>query len=220
MTGRNQMTTKHKHHHSSSTRVDFKKQRVHLDGKTYRWEFWEGGSTSWDRASSTQCKKDGKIVDFVPKEKRGNKYTWDKVWRELDEKKDRNLIHQLDQLREKHVQKTVLANEAKTFPDDDSSSADETEATQLTPWQKREKQGPPAKGKRVERTKYGVRVFSSDGRTYWDVCVNNSTKYQGGSAVRITLPPARKDGKRWNMAVFDLEAMEAIRREFARGERP
>ncbi len=216
------MTTKHKHHHSSGTRVDLKKQRVHLDGKTYRWEFWEGGSTSWDRASSTQCKKDGKTVPFVKEEKRSKKHTWDKVWRELDADKDRHLIRQLGHLKQKQLQKAVLDHEAKTLPDDDSSSASESEspATQLTPWQKREKQGPPAKGKRVERTKYGVRVYSSDGRTYWDLCVNNSTKYQGGSAVRITLPPARKDGKRWNMAVFDLEAMEAIRREFARGERP
>ncbi len=125
------MTTKHKHHHSSGTRVDLKKQRVHLDGKTYRWEFWEGGSTSWDRASSTQCKKDGKIVDFVPKEKRGKKYTWDKVWRELDEKKDRNLIHQLDQLREKHVQNTVLAEEARTFADSESADpAEEPKASE------------------------------------------------------------------------------------------
>jgi len=224
-----EMSTKHKHDHESEARVDLKKKRIYLDGETYRWEDVPNQGQFWDRASKTKCKKDGKIVDFVPKEKRSKKYTWEKAWRDLhsDTKKNNDrLIRRLDALVEKaearkakQLQKAVLAfDHANDLPDEDSSSGSAEETpVKLTPWQKREKQGPPAKGKRIERTKYGVRVYSNDQKTYWDICVNNSTTYRG-TAVRMTLPPPRKDGKRWTMAVFDLEAMEAIRREFARGE--
>jgi hypothetical protein len=230
------MTTKHKHDHESEARVDLKKKRIYLDGETYRWEDIRNQGTFWDRASKTKCKRDGKIVDFVPKEKRSEKHTWEKVWRDLHIATEKNkrlrnrleaLVEETEKKKTKQLQKAVRAmDEAAYLPDEDSSSSDSSSSSagekpaELTPWQKREKQGPPAKGKRIERTKYGVRVFSNDGKTYWDICVNNSTKYRGTTAVRVTLPPPRKDGKRWNMATFDLEAMEAIRREFARGERP
>jgi hypothetical protein len=123
------MPREHKHHHSSdsSTPVDLENQRVYFDdGKTYRWEFWNEGGLKWYRPSSKKCKKNGKTVPFVPREKRGKKYTWDEVWRELDAEKDRSLIHQLKKLRQEHVQNTVLAEEARTFenPPDEHERSD------------------------------------------------------------------------------------------------
>ena len=127
------MATKHKHHHSSdrSTPVDLENQRVHNDGKTYRWEFWNEGGLKWYRPSSKKCKKDGKTVRFVPKEKRDKKHTWDEVWRELEAEKDHSLIYQLKKLRQKHMQNTVLAEEARTFADSESADpAEEPKASE------------------------------------------------------------------------------------------
>jgi hypothetical protein len=224
----------HKHHQHSS--VDLKKQRVRLGSETYVWEDLEGSwANYWYRISKTLCRKDLREVPFVPEEKRNSKrHEWDDVLRPLDDhkRKDERLIKKLRHLivaaeeKQEHdrrkLQKAILAAEELTnpAPSDSASASDSPKESvgghKLTPWQKHEQKGPAKKGQRVERTKYGVRLWNVDGTTYWDVCVNNSTKHPGNSAVRMTLPPPRRDGKKFHMAVFDFECMEAWIRELSR----
>jgi len=193
---------KHHHHHhkSSETSVDWKKRVLRHDGKTYLFESYSRGLTPcyWRRLG-----------------RHGHQHSVSMTWQM--EALDRVLEDQ-ERKRIEIVQKTVLAMEKAR--DEEARDSDSASEDKPTPWQKHTQQGPPKKGERVERTKHGIRAYSSDGRTWWDFCVNNSTTYPGGTAVRLTLPPPRKDGKRWHMAVFDVETMEAIRREFDRGNKP
>jgi hypothetical protein len=177
----------HGHHHRGPS-VDLVKKRLYYDGETYKFDPY--------------------TEDMTP-------CNW---WR-IGKHGHRHLIsmvYEAERLDGVLLRAIAMGQEA---PESESSASasESAEEKRQTPWQKHMKGGPPAKGKRVERDKYGVRVYSSDGKTWWNVCVNKSTKYDG-TAVRVMLPP-RKDGKPpW--AVFDLEAMEALRREFDRGEQP
>jgi hypothetical protein len=185
-------------------KVDFDeaKRSLRYHDKTYHWD----EEQDWYRISKHDREK--------------RKY--------LNQNDERRRIGRLNEILRQAVEERQSENydlattiESVTHPapdaDEESESAHEKKET---PWQKHTKQGPPAKGKPIDRTKYGTRVYSVDGKTWWDICVNDSTNYPGGTAVRLILPPPRKDGKRWHMGVFDLETMEAIRREFARGIRP
>jgi hypothetical protein len=191
----------HRHHHSTSvTSVDWKKQRLYHDGEKYTYESFGNGLTP--------CK-------------------WWRIGRSgMHIVTSAGEISDLDEVLLRQSQKKVLADEGKIFTAQEASASCEEDRSasshdrKLSPWQKHTKAGPPAKGKRIERTKYGVRIWNVEGTTYWDFCVNDSTKHPGNAAVRLTLPPPRKDGKQFQMGIFDLEAMEAIRRELARGPQP
>jgi hypothetical protein len=186
-------------------KVDFDKRALRYHHETYHWD----ADADWHRVSKSNPKNQHYL----------NRY---------DSEHDKKLSHRLDAILERAVEernddnyKAISRIEDERYPalepDDSEESSGGHKIKKETPWQKHMKNGPPAKGKRIERDKYGVRVYSNDGKTWWNFLVNTSTKYNG-TAVRVMVPP-RKDGKPpW--AVFDLEAMEAIRREFARGEQP
>lgn len=183
--------------------VDETKQTLRYHGHTYYWD----RDDDWFRVSRHNPKR----KHFL-KPNEGDRKRIDRL---------NSIRHRAEKERNDQNYKIVTAIETALDPSSESDAESEpAEEQKDTPWQRHTKQGPPAKGKRIERTKYGVRVYTIDGKTWWDLCVNDSTSYPGATAVRMTLPPPRKDGKRWHMAVFDLETMEAIRREFARGTKP
>jgi hypothetical protein len=192
--------SKHKHHkhHTHKDSVDWKKKRMYFNGRKYTFSPYTDALTpcTWHKKGS-----DGD-------------YRALNVQYELDELDEQLLrIYVLEQ-EEKHQKSSSQSSES-------ASSASETPKKPAgNPSWKKHVQGPPAKGKRIERTKYGVRVWTIDGKTYWDFCVNDSTKHSAAAAVRVTLPPPRRDGKQFHMGIFDLETMEAIRRELARGPKP
>jgi hypothetical protein len=90
----------------------------------------------------------------------------------------------------------------------------------VSPWHWHNLKDPPAEGETVERDKYGVRVYSLDvrhpgkkSRYYLEVAVNKS-KYKKYKATSVRVSA----GGKHLMYTFDLEAIEALRKEFARGE--
>lgn len=188
---------KHKHHHRRADKfVDWERHRLYHEGREYKFEPYT--------SSITPCK-------WIRIDRRGH--------REFVEMK-----YELEELDKVLLYAFATQDDESVVASESSESSHESagghKIKKETPWQKHTNQGPRKKGQRVERTKYGVRAFSVDGKTWWDFCVNNSNTYHGSAAMRITLPPPRKDGNRWHMAVFDLETMEAIRRELARGPKP
>jgi hypothetical protein len=88
----------------------------------------------------------------------------------------------------------------------------------VSPWQWHKNQEPAAEGESIKRDKYGVRVYSLDAGKpgkkspyFLEVAVNKSKKYKATS-VRIVA------GGKHRWYTFDLKGMEALRREFARGQ--
>ncbi len=188
---------------SSDSAMDLKKKRLYHQGEEYAFNSYTD--------DLTPC-------TWVRIKQRGTNGTSEQVTNQFEMEKLDVVLLRTAVLEHENGRRTLgVIDPPDSDEDGDKDEEEETEHTK--PWQKHI-QGPPAKGKRIERTKYGIRVYSCDRKTYWDFLVNKSTKETGSAAVRVTLPPARRDGKRWHMAVFDLEAMEAIRREFARGPQP
>jgi hypothetical protein len=211
--------TKHKHHHSHAARVDLERQRVRLDGETYRQDELDG--SYWYRVSKTRCRKDRQDVPFVPAEKRNHKrHDWDDVLRPLDDnkRKDRHLIRTLERAveraeRQKERQekgtipkvRDVIAMEHAIHgtPEPDSDVGEESE-------RKSASYPRPKQSSTVKRTKRGVRVFSGD-KYYFDIAVFKSRKYPGCASVRLVVA-----GK-WYNYTLDAANMKALREEVARG---
>jgi hypothetical protein len=211
---------KHEHRHRKP-HVDLEEHYVYLGSKIYQWEDRKG---DWVGGAGGHFVRERDWVRYRKKD--------DATGRVLNDSKseDRHLIRKLDGLvehkkhrqerQQKLIQKVVLAAEEDHFrKPSDSAAASESAAEksadgrQITPWQKHEQR--PKKGSVIERDKYGVRLYSSDPRFYLDVCVNTSKKYTGTS-VRVSCPPSKKNS--WRTFTFDLETMEALRREVDRGE--
>jgi hypothetical protein len=198
--------SRHKHHHRHKAYVDLKERSVRIGSKTYVCE------DEWDRDL-------GETVHLWmrPRSHNGGR-------RSLDPRKDRHLIRRLEhdiadakERKAGHTEKAPLAKLEDVLAMEDArhgtqAESDSTDKGRLTPWQKHEKR--PKKGSVIERDKYGTRLYSNDPTFYIDICVNPSTKY-AGTSVRVSCPPGKKA---WRTFTFDLETMEAFRREVDRGE--
>jgi hypothetical protein len=224
------MTTKHKHHDKQHERVDMDKHNVHFDSKTYRWEDYEGSLSTmparyWSRVSTKHCKKDLEEVPFVPEEKRNRKkHDWEDALRPLDDRKrsDHQLIRKLEHLvehaelnaekkekeRQAQLLKAALAVEDARHGQPEESASESASAPDDDKKPRQKQSGREAD--EINRDKHGVRLFSNDGKHFFNIGVYKSRKEPGSSTVCLFV------AGRPYVYTLDKSKMEALYKEVTR----
>ena len=159
-------------------KVNFAKRTVYIGKTRYTYEI-HSDDCIWYRISNTYADVDGEkflIKELEEADSRGEGPTdgWDPVERRV---KDSDKLKQLDKILYHALKKETRRRRHKQKHHHKNVHSQEEAPPQNDP--------PQQDDGRQKRTKWGVRIYSSDGKHFLNLGCWKSTKYPGKASIRI-----------------------------------
>jgi hypothetical protein len=144
-------------------------------------------------------------------------WRWHQVYQDEDFHKDFRVYHVelqtlLEQIYQSHKHESVAM--IPRFPRLDPAETESVSPSNSEPEPPNQHEEPKKTGKNVaevKRTKWGSRIYSNDGKHYFNVGVWKSKGYPGCTTIRLSVA-----GKNY-MYTLDEKRMRALRAEISRG---
>jgi hypothetical protein len=165
---------------TEKVKVDLRKQKVWI-GKTLYWQERRKGRRTWYRDSKTYAYAgDEKLLIKEAEEAVScgelNNDEWAPIGRRI---KDKDKVKQLEEILFRAIKKEIHRRRQKRKlrqEQDKAVSQNEASPQEDTPKQDDGLQ---------KRTKWGVRIYSSDGKHFFNLGCWKSTKYPGSVSIRL-----------------------------------